>query len=368
MRTGTARLPLHGGRAPAWLFKKMVLLSGVISEAIINEYGTKNFLKRISDPYWFQSLSCVIGFDWHSSGTTTTTTGAIKEALKKKNIGLEVAGGKGRTALKTTEEISNSRILSSNKIKEMIYNSRITAKIDNALVQDDYKLYHHAFFYDEKGNWSVIQQGMNNNNKFARRYHWYSGSINNIIEEPHSGIISNNHNNKVLDMTSRNNKEIRKQSIDIINDSTLLRNNTQKQITDFIKENKQVINNEKELVMPSNHYIKNMNKKQLETLRKAREIRPRDYEELISIKGLGPSLIRSLALTANIIYGTPISWKDPAKYSFAHGGKDGIPYPVDKKTMTKTTSIIRQAIEESKINNNDKIRALKKLSMIAEKF
>jgi len=358
-RTGITNLPLHKGRAPPWLFKRMVRLARGISTIIIEEQGPEEFLKRLSNPYWFQALSCTLGFDWHSSGTTTTTCGALKEALRNENTGIHIAGGKGKTAMKTPTEIKNTN-LSERKTKELIHASKTTAKVDNALIQDNYQLYHHTIFFTEQGTWTVIQQGMNNNNHYARRYHWHSKHMKTYVVEPHTAICTEKKNHKTLNMTAQEHEETRKASLDLINDTTLIRSTTQRQLNDYLKEEQETT-----ITLPARHTIKNMNKRQQETLRRAADIQPQTYEELITIKGVGPALIRSLALTANIIYGTPLSWKDPVTYSFAHGGKDGIPYPVDKKTMDTTTEILRNAVQEAKIGIKDKLQALKRLATYA---
>ncbi len=297
MRTGVVNLPLHTGKAPRWLFGRMVKLAKAITEVIVYEYNQDEFLRRLSNPYWFQGLGCVLGFDWHSSGLTTTTCGALREALKDAEIGIKICGGKGNTSRKTPDEILNCNFsLSTKKINKLIYASKLSAKVDNSLVQDNYQLYHHCFIFTEKGNWAVIQQGMNNYNNYARRYHWLSEEIESFVDEPQTAICCDKKEKNVLDMTNKENEEIRKASVDLVNDFT----------------------------MQKNHLIKNMEKRNIEILRKAAEIQPENYEELVAIKGIGPKAIRSLALTAEIIYGNKLTWKDPVKYSFAHGGKDGI--------------------------------------------
>ena len=306
-----ANLPLHGGKAPRWLFERMKKLGYSITKIIIDEYGEKEFLKRMADPFWFQSLSCVLGYDWHSSGTTTVTMGALKEVLKENVV---VVGGKGRVALRTPSEIE--RIgekwnLKDKKIERLKEISRLTAKIDNSCVQDGFSLYHHTMIITEKGRWVVIQQGMKDS--WARRYHWIYG-IDSFVEEPHSGIASEK-KVKTLDLTSKENKKIRKHSTDIV------------------------------LNMPRSHEIPKIKR---EILEKIEEVNPRNFEELIKIKGVGRSTLRAIALVSELIYGDKISWKDPATYSFAHGGKDGIPYPVNKKTYDKSIEILEQAVREVK--------------------
>ena len=372
LKTGIANLPLHHGKAPPWLFKRMVKLGSEITNIIITEYGTREFLKRISDPFFFQSFGCVLGFDWHSSGLTTTLTGALKQGINNSETGLFIAGGKGRTSKKTIDELhvaAEKFNLKTKREEEIKNTSRITAKVDNSLIQDNYQLYHHTLFVDEKGNWAVVQQGMNSKLRYARRYHWLSFETDDFVNEPHSkknGIISSKIENSVMNLTSKQSSETRKTSLDLakekperINRLFLKIFERQKTLFEYSKESI------KELNMPRTHFIKNMNRKDSELLRKAikksYEIQPSDYEELIKIKGFGPKTIRSLALISQLIYGTEISWKDPARFSFAHGGKDGIPYPVNKGLMDKNTEFLKSIVEEAKLGNTEKEKMLKRL-------
>jgi len=350
-RTGIAELPLHSGRAPRWLFQRMVKLSSEISKIIIYEYGQEEFLKRISNPFWFQAFSCVLGFDWHSSGTTTTTCGALKEALSLEEHGIAICGGKGRTSRKTPNEIEkNSEILSlsTEKIENLIYSSKMAAKVDNSCIQDNYHLYHHTFFFDEKGNWAVVQQGMNEN--FARRYHWLSSKVKSFVSEPHSGICSEKREKKVLDMTAKESENVRKISVDLVNDGP-----------DHLKR---IFNEIEKLRMPTHHpiYRIDLGKNDLNVLKKAYEIQPKNYEELISLRGIGPKKVRALALISELIYGEKPSWKDPVKFSFAHGGKDGYPFPVKRKVYDSSIKILEDAIGQAeKLGRKEKLYAIKRL-------
>ena len=366
MRTGVCNLPLHTGSCPRWLFPRMVKLSKAISTVLIDEFGPDEFLRRLANPYWFQALGCVIGFDWHSSGLTTTTLGALKEALNKENLGIYFAGGKGKTSRKTLDEIKNTNFsLSTYKIERLKYSSRMSAKVDTCLLQDSYQLYHHSFVFDEKGNWCVVQQGMNPNNKYARRYHWLSNSIVNFVNEPHNAICCDT-SNKTLDMTSKANDKVRKVSLDLINDNPIhlkkyFGSKTKNRMSFIQKTISEFNGNAKEFAMPKRHYITDMDKRNFDMLKKAYEIQPKTYEELTAIKGIGPKAIRSLALVSDLVYGKEISWKDPVKYSFAHGGKDSIPYPVDRKLMDDNTELLQNAIKESRLGNKDKLQAIKRL-------
>lgn len=365
-RTGTVNLPLHVGKAPRWLFSRMVRLAEGITEVIVYEYGQDEFLRRISDPCWFQALSCVLGFDWHSSGTTTTTCGALKVAINPKELGIRVAGGKGITSRKAPAEIEECGglfSLSSKKIEELVYASRMSAKVDNSCVQDGYQLYHHCFFLAENGKWAVVQQGMNDNRVdkgagtplYARRYHWISEGIGNFIEEPHAGICCDRIENHVLDMTSRDSEENRKISLDLVNDNPahlenfFTKNNNQKLISEF--------------TMPSHHPIFDIDigRNGMNVLQKAYEIQPENYEELVSLRGMGQKKIRALALISELLYGIEPSWKDPVKFSFTHGGKDGFPYPVDRRVYDNSIQVLKDSIEQAKLERIEKLYAIKRL-------
>ena len=363
-KTGVANLPLHGGRAPKWLFKRMVTLSKGIIEVISYEYGKDEFLRRLSDPFWFQALSCVLAYDWHSSGCTTVTCGALKEAINSDEHGFAITGGKGRTSRKTPneiEEIGKSYNFSTHKIEELKYSSRMSAKVDNTAIQDGHQLYHHVFIFTEDGKWSVIQQGLNEETNYARRYHWYSENVKDFVCEPHDVIIGRKSQLKVLDMVSINSGSAQKVSVDIVcdhpshlkNDWAKLSNySTQKTLDTWIrpKEKREIIEC---LDMPrSINWTK---------MRQIYDFQPKNYEELISMRGVGPNTVRALALISDLIYGEKPSWSDPVKYSFTFGGKDGVPRPVDRKAMDEATEIIRTGVQQAKIGEKEKIHALKRL-------
>jgi hypothetical protein len=367
MKTAVVNLPLHDGKCPSWLFARMRKLGSVVSEIIINEFGQESYLKRLADPYFFQAFGCLMGMDWHSSGTTSTVCGALK-SLNKSNLGIKVAGGKGKLSRKTPQQIEifgKEFNLSTNKINKLIYSSKISAKVDSILIQDNYQLYHHCFILDEKGNWVIIQQGMNESVRYARRYQWLSDNLNDFINEPHNAICCNKKENNVLDMTSNKSKEARDVSLDIINDNPshlkkyffIKRINKGQRTLDEFNDN--TINN---FTMPPNHKIIDMDKRNLESLKKAYEIQPKTYEELIALKGIGAKTIRSLALISELIYGARASWKDPTNFAFALGGKDKIPFEIDRKHYDETTNILKLAIDNAKIGDKDKLYAIKRLN------
>ncbi|MDI6642692.1 MAG: DUF763 domain-containing protein [Candidatus Hodarchaeaceae archaeon] len=362
-RVGVAELPLHGGRCPPWLFSHMKRLGGAISEIIVQEYGRQELLRRLADPFFFQALGCVLGYDWHSSGLTTVTMGALKEAIEPEELGISVCGGKGRASKRTPSEIQKLAdvfSISSKKVEDLKYASRMAAKVDNACVQDGYQLYHHAFVLSEDGDWAVIQQGMHD--RLARRYHWLSEGIRSFVEEPHSGIIGDRREEVVLDMTARESEETRKASVDLVRDNPkrllpYVREAEQRSLDEYFKRSPQVL----KLVMPTSHAITKLTKQTVAALQRAYELQPKDYEELVAIRGLGPKAVRALALVSDLIYGKPPSWRDPAKFSFAHGGKDAIPYPVDRKTYQKTIEILEGTIQAIKVGQKEKLSAVRRL-------
>ena len=362
-RVGVAELPLHRGRCPPWLFGRMRRLGGTIAEVIIHEYGRKEFLRRMSDPFFFQALGCTLGFDWHSSGVTTTVCGALKEATNLRELGIAFCGGKGKVSKRTSDEIqefADTSSLSSHKVESLKYASKMSAKVDNACLQDGYQLYHHCFVLSEDGDWAVIQQGMHE--RLARRYHWLSEGIRSFVEEPHSGIVSDRQVKRVLDMTARKSEEARETSLDLVlDDPRRLRGYVwkagQQTIDEYVGNSKPV----RTLVMPAQHAITELTERTLAALSNAYEIQPESYEELIAIRGIGPRAVRALALVSELIFGRSLSWKDPAKYSFAHGGKDGIPYPVDRATYEKTIETLESATQAAEIGQEEKMNAVRRL-------
>lgn len=367
MKTGTANLPLHGGSAPPWLFKRMRLLAGEIVEALVYEYGSEEFLRRISDPHWFQAFSCVLGFDWHSSGTTTVTTGALKMAVSPQRHGIAVAGGKGKTSGKTPADIQKLGIefsLGPEKIEEMVRASRLSAKVDNALVQDGYQLYHHTFIFTENGEWAVVQQGMNDS--FARRYHWLSDRVKSFVEEPHSAICSERQEQTVLDLIAQESEENRKATLDIVRDGPTHIGfcPAQRSLLDFGNSRPGPV---PELFMPKRHELiasLDIDEAGRKALQMAYELQPTNYKELVSLRGLEPKRIRALALISELVYGASPSWKDPAKFGFAHGGKDGTPFPVDRDTYDSSVRTLHEAVENARLEKKEKYEAIKRLSKL----
>lgn len=367
-RAGLAELPLHPGRCPPWLFAEMKRLGGAIVKLIVQEHGRCEFLRRISDPFFFQAFGCTLGFDWHSSGLTTTVCGALKEAIAPQEFGIAVFGGKGRASRRTQDEIDHLTdifSLSSHRVESLKYASKMAAKVDNSCVQDGYHLYHHTFIVSEDGDWTVVQQGMQG--RLARRYHWLSDNVASFVEEPHSGIASDRLGQSVLDMTAHQSEESRKFSLDLVRESpnvlvNLIRDAGQASIDQYLPGHQGILT----LVMPTEHSIRRLSGTTAKALRRAYELQPDSYEELVALRGIGPKAIRALALVSELIYGAMPSWKDPAKYSFAHGGKDGIPYPVDRRTYHKTIEIIENATRNATVGENEKTKAIKRLHKLLQ--
>lgn len=365
MRTGIATVPLDYGKCPYWLFERMKRLSRGIATAVVEEFGPEELLKRLSDPVWFQSLGCVIGFDYNSSGLTTTTLGALKEGLRgiENDLGIFVCGGKGKTSRKTPEQIQSwGEFLrfSPERIDKLVYTSKISAKVDSSALQDGFQIYAHNLIFTKSGQWTVVQQGMNENVSQARRYHWLSSSVRDFIEEPHSGIISDI-KVKPLNLTAKESNQNREISLKqvleepktfIKNLATVQRHPNQLTLMELY---------DKEFhwhpVLFEEFDLKRLQK----TIFFAHATRPRSFEELLSLKNVGPRTIRALSLVTEIIYGAKPSYEDPARYSFSVGGKDGTPYPVDRKTYDKTLEVMEKGIKNSKISLGEKQKALKRL-------
>jgi hypothetical protein len=354
-RTGIANLPLHHGKAPRWLFDRMVLLAREITIAIVSDSGPEEMLRRLSHPYWFQAFGCILGFDWHSSGVTTTLCGALKEALKgmECDLGLFVAGGKGRTSRQTPAEIERWGEQISLNSSPLVYASRMSAKVDSSAVQDGYQLYHHTFLFTPRGSWTVIQQGMNEANRYARRYHWLGETVTDFVNEPHSAILSEARG-QTLNLTASESEPAR---------TTITGIATEEKPEKVISELKRL----KTLNLPSHHQIftsdlhpDSLSKIILSTY----ERQPRDFEQLLGLSGVGPKTIRALSLISELVHGVEPSYRDPARYSFAHGGKDGIPYPVDRQTYNQSIELLSRAINRTKIGLSEKQKAFHRLNRL----
>ncbi|MDH5483528.1 MAG: DUF763 domain-containing protein [Candidatus Bathyarchaeota archaeon] len=366
-RTGFARLPLHYGKAPRWLIVRMQKLAKEMVTVIVDEYGADDFLRRISDPFWFQALGCVLGYDWHSSGVTTVVTGVLKHAAVPEEHGIAVCGGKGKASMQAPLEIQNVGEkfgFSDGRTEALRYASKMSAKVDNAAIQAGYQLYHHTFFVAEDGKWAVIQQGMCPQDRTARRYHWLSENVDNFVDEPHNAIVGDVKREIALNMTAKESENCRKISVDIAKESPKktmrwimsVRPKYQKSLQEWLPKVADAV--WKEYPMDVLSMPRGINWK---TLQEVYEFQPRSYEELLGFRGIGPATVRGLALVAELIYGEKPSWNDPVKYSFAYGGKDGVPYPVNRRAMDESIQILKQAIQEAKVGYKEKMMSLQRL-------
>ena len=352
-RTGVANLPLHHGKAPRWLFERMVKLAREITIAIVSDFGAEEMLRRMSHPYWFQAFGCILGFDWHSSGVTTTLCGALKEGLKgvERDLGLFVAGGKGKTSRQTPSEIERWGEVISLDPEPLVYASRMSAKVDSSAVQDGYQLYHHTFLFTGSGSWTVVQQGMNDANHYARRYHWLGESVTDFVNEPHSAILS----------------ESTGTALNLIASESDPARNTIAQIASTEKPEKNLaeLKKIKTLTLPARHeiYRSDLHPDSLtKILLSTYERQPQDFEQLLGLQGVGPKTIRALSLISELVHGVSPSYRDPARYSFAHGGKDGIPYPVDRKTYDQSIDLLSNAVRRTKLGAKEQNEALNRLN------
>lgn len=388
MKRGIATFTLDYGKCPPWLFQRMVKLGREITYVLVDEFGPDSFIERIADPVWFQSLGTVLAFDWNASGLTTILTAALKEAVRgdEKNLGIFICGGKGKTSRKTPEEISNwGRVLSlpNQKTQNLAYNSKMAAKVDSALVQDGYQIYHHVFIFSNPsagsgGAWAVVQQGMNTADQTARRYHWFekAKSSLNFVEEPHKGIASQAFKKRMLNMVSKKSKKTRDVSSQLIKSSygtlmkdvEILRKHSSSLSRMIALKSKDEQLNILELYDWDFHSHGVLDEdftksKYLEKiLQKVTFEKPQNYESFLATEGVGPKTVRALSLVSEVIYGAKPSYEDPARYSFALGGKDAIPYPIDRSTYDQTISLLEGAIKKAKVSLFEKEKALRRLA------
>jgi hypothetical protein len=379
MRTGIATVPLDYGKCPRWLFNRMKRLSKAIILALFEEFGREEILKRLADPVWFQSLGCVIAFDWNSSGLTTTLMGALKEGLRnlEDELGIYVCGGKGKISRKTPEEIKMFGITRGfDFYQKLIYSSKLIAKVDSCLVQAGFQIYHHNFIFTKDGKFAVVQQGMNTNLQKARRYHWLSLKIKDFTEEPHSGIVSDAIV-KPLNLVAKESKKNKEISLEMVKEEPKT----------FLKDIKLICEKRNALIsqrrLPGfcemelegkdfwHHPVEKEKfdlKRLKKTIEKAHFLKPENFENLLMTESVGPKTIRALSLVAEVIYGAKPSYEDPARYSFAHGGKDGVPMPVDKETLDFTIYVLEKAIERAKISVKEKTECQRNLKDLKESY
>lgn len=353
-RAGTADLALMGGSIPSWLFERMTELSLPIVESIIAEYGHQGFLQRLSDPFWFQSFGSVIGMDWNSSGVTTAVMAALKKSLNphSKALGIYVCGGKGKDSLQTPNqliEVGNQTGLDGNELAKC---SKLSAKVDNTAIQDGFQIYMHNFVVSNKGDWTVIQQGMQTNTSKARRYHWNSGSFESFIQEPHTAICGDNQG-EILNLVDK------------------MALPTQQGILAITQENPEKILKEiPHMTLPTHYGVKEKDvdlKRLGSILWLAQENETKKFDDLLLLNGLGPRTLQSLTLVSEVIHGTASRFTDPARFSFAHGGKGGKPFPVPVKIYDEVIETLKNSVDKAKIGESDKQEAIKKLHKLAQR-
>ncbi|MDF2455309.1 MAG: hypothetical protein K0R51_1302 [Cytophagaceae bacterium] len=350
--TRYADLPLHHGKVPPWLAQRMTLLGGAIVESIVLEYGKSAVLSRLSDPFWFQAFGCALGMDWHSSGITTSVMGSLKTAVnpKFKELGIYICGGKGKHSTQTPHELMALSDRTGLNGTALVRSSKLAAKVDNTAIQDGFQLYLHSFIVTDEGEWAIVQQGMNDGSGMARRYHWHSEKVQSFVEKPHAFIYGKNQG-------------------DILNLVDEHAGASKTGILNIIREDPAKMFPEMKKIMPSHHEVRgtNVNLKRLGSmLALAHDKDLRDFESLLMLEGVGPRTIQSLALVSEVIHGTPSRFSDPARFSFAHGGKDGHPFPVPTKVYDETISILQSSVEKAKIGDQDKQIAIRNLTLAAQ--
>jgi hypothetical protein len=335
-RSGIADLPLHGGRVPPWLAERMTRLGTAITEIIVHDYGTSAFLSRLSDPFWFQALGAVMGMDWHSSGITTSVMGALKRGLgpQADELGLYICGGRGRFSRNTPQEL---RLIADRRGfdgEALVRISRLAARIDNNAIADGFQIYLHSFVVTSTGEWAVVQQGLNDRSGMARRYHWHSASVNDFVAEPHTGIVGE-HQGMIMNLVDAHAKPAQTAMLNVA------RENPEK-----------TLNAARHLRLPRHHEVRseNVNLKRLgAVLAVAYERDLHNFAELLLLEKLGPRTLQSLALVAEVVHGAPNRFNDPARFSFAHGGKDRHPFPVPLKTYDESLNFLRTALDKAKV-------------------
>ena len=361
-RSGSADLPLHGGRVPPWLASRMATLGAVITQAIVHHYGRDEFLKRLSHPFWFQSFGAVMGMDWHSSGITTSVIGALKRGLTPLSgeLGIHVCGGRGQHSRKTPDELTRLGMRVGFDAKALTRASRLVAKVDSAAVQDGFDLYLHGFFVTDDGKWTVVQQGMNGEQRYARRYHWHSQGLSDFVDEPHAAIDGKNQG-EIINLTDHRAAPSRQGQLDLLtafapdriaHEYAALTGKAPAQAT------------LPHLFMPAHHEVRSSDvfvRRLHGTLAAAAERGPQDFPELLLTPGVGARTVQALAMVSEVVHGAPYRFADPARFSLAHGGKDRHPYPVPLKVYDETIRVMKAAVQKAKLGRDEELGALKRL-------
>jgi len=370
-RAGTADLPLHGGRVPEWLAQRMTRLGTAITEAIIHDYGTSAFLSRLSDPFWFQAFGAVMGMDWHSSGITTSVMGALKRGLASRSdeLGLYICGGRGKFSRNTLNELRSIADRRGFDGAALVRTSRLTARIDNNAIADGFQIYLHSFVVTSNGEWAVVQQGLNDKSGMARRYHWHSASVKDFVAEPHTGIVGE-HQGTIMNLVDAPAKPAQEAMLDLV------REHPEKIMGAVGYAGLLPSVGYRHLRLPTHHDVRpaDVDLKRLgAVLAIAYERELHNFAELLLVEKLGPRTLQSLALVAEVIHGTPSRFDDPARFSFAHGGKDGHPFPVPLKTYDQSLNFLRTALDRTRVSagsdrvefGREKLDALRRLDRFA---
>ena len=367
-RAGSADLPLHGGRVPLWLAGRMTRLGSVIAEAIVHHYGRDEFLRRLAQPFWFQSFGAVMGMDWHSSGVTTSVIGALKRGLEPLSgeLGIHVCGGRGKQSRKTPAELTaiGERVGIDGAALANV--SRLVAKVDSAAVQDGFDLYLHGFIVTDDGRWTIVQQGMNDASRTARRYHWLSEGLKSFVEEPHNAI-DGAHQGEIVNLTDRRADASRRTQLDLL--SSLGPDRLTRELVAIEAKPRKpppdpVQLTLPHLVMPAHHDVRAsdvLEPRLHASFTAAADRGPADFAELLLVPGVGARTVRALAMVAEVVHGAPYRFTDPARFSFAHGGKDRHPFPVPLKVYDETISVMKVAVQKAKLGQDDELAALKRL-------
>jgi uncharacterized protein len=347
-RSGVAELPLHRGRVPAWLATRMVALGGAIAEAVVHHYGRPALLARLSDPFWFQALGCAMGMDWHSSGITTSVMSALKKGLNARagELGIYVCGGRGRQSLRTPQELRDVAGRVGVEGEALVRTSRLTARVDNNAVGDGYQIYLHSFVVTADGDWAVVQQGLNTASRLARRYHWHSATVDDFTADPHSAIVGM-HEGVILNLVDGRARPAQDALVAIVKD-----------------EPGRTLDTVRRLEMPRHHDVRppDVDARRLgAVLALAHERELRDFADLLLVEQLGPRTLQSLALVAEIVHGTPTRFEDPARFAFAHGGKDGHPFPVPLRVYDESIGVLRRALDAARLGRSEKLDGFRRL-------
>ncbi len=342
-------MPLHGGRVPAWLAGRMTKLGAAIAESVLYHYGSSALLSRLSDPFWFQALGCVMGMDWHSSGITTSVLGALKRGLnpRSRELGITICGGRGRHSRNTPAELRAVAEQTGLDGDALVRASRLTARIDNNAIADGFQIYLHTFVVARTGEWAVVQQGMNERSGLARRYHWHSTGVRDFTEEPHTAIVGSATQSRIMNLVDREAKP------------------AQNALLAIVREHPEAtIAEARKLCAPRHHDVRaqDVDLKRLgAVLSAAYEREFRDFAALLLLENLGPRTLQALALIAEVVHGTPSRFEDPARYSFALGGKDGRPFPVPLKTYDESIAVLRRSLNAAKLGHTEKLAGFARL-------